>query len=257
VLVRGVLSKEFAVCGALEGLEAGLALDGLGGGVLCAISSCAYEELLRGRRARHGVVRISAATWPPWGRRRPCGRASAVLYVLLVWPCFSLLSDGVLGSVTHVVSRRGLVGDCVSKSKCRFARFVKFSWSVKRYCRERLFAAARGPGWPFDRVGLSLPRYLSLVRQPQTDDGSKRMIGHFYLTIDGVHSSRAILLLQHATRVMVPCSGSCLMGYWSGAHVVGLCGRRDKVTSQPANDMASMTFRLRYYMMCDHTPICL
>jgi len=90
VLVRSVFGKELAVSGALEGLEAGLALDGLGGGVLCAISTCTYEELLRGHRARHGVVRISAATWPPWGRRRPCGRASAVLYVLLVWPCFSL-----------------------------------------------------------------------------------------------------------------------------------------------------------------------
>lgn len=117
VLVRGVFGEELAVCGALKGLEARLALDGLGGGVLCAISSRAYEQLLRGRRARLGVVRISAATWPPWDRHRPCGRASAVLYGLLVWPCFSLLWNGVLGSVTHVVSRRTLVGDCENERK--------------------------------------------------------------------------------------------------------------------------------------------
>ena len=29
------------------------------------------------------VVRISTATWPPWDRRRPYGRASAVLYSLV------------------------------------------------------------------------------------------------------------------------------------------------------------------------------
>jgi hypothetical protein len=34
VLVRGVLGEKLAVCGALEGLEARLALDGLGCGVL-------------------------------------------------------------------------------------------------------------------------------------------------------------------------------------------------------------------------------
>jgi hypothetical protein len=62
VLVRGVFGEQLAVCGALKGLEAGLALDSLGGGVLCAISNCAYEELLLGRRARHGVAQISAAT---------------------------------------------------------------------------------------------------------------------------------------------------------------------------------------------------
>lgn len=62
------------------------------------------------------VVRISAATWPPWDRLRPCGHASAVLYVLLVWRCFILLWDSVLGSVTHVISSRGLVDD--RESKC-------------------------------------------------------------------------------------------------------------------------------------------
>lgn len=41
VLVRGVFGEQLAVCGALEGLEAGLALDGLGGSVLCAVSTCA------------------------------------------------------------------------------------------------------------------------------------------------------------------------------------------------------------------------
>ena len=128
--------------------------------------------------------------------------------------------------------------------------------TTRDFLRRRGVQAGRLIGW-----GLSLPRYLPLVRQPQTDpwmmDPSKRTIAHSYLTVEAVHSFRATLLLQHATRVMAPCSGPCLMGYWSGAHVVGFCGRRDKVTSQPANDMASMTFRLRYYMMCDHTPICL
>ena len=38
VLVRGVFGEHLTVCGALEGLEAGLALDGLGGGVLLCIS---------------------------------------------------------------------------------------------------------------------------------------------------------------------------------------------------------------------------
>lgn len=40
VLVRGVFGEELAVCGALERLEAGLALDGLSGGVLQVISTC-------------------------------------------------------------------------------------------------------------------------------------------------------------------------------------------------------------------------
>ena len=40
VLVRGVFGEQLAACGALEGLEAGLALDGLGGGVLYPISIC-------------------------------------------------------------------------------------------------------------------------------------------------------------------------------------------------------------------------
>lgn len=44
VLVRGVFGEQLAVCGALEGLEAGLALDGLGGGVLFAISICALMD---------------------------------------------------------------------------------------------------------------------------------------------------------------------------------------------------------------------
>ena len=38
VLVRGVFGKHLAVCGALEGLEASLALDGLSGRVLYRIS---------------------------------------------------------------------------------------------------------------------------------------------------------------------------------------------------------------------------
>lgn len=74
-------------------------------------------ELPLGRGARHGVVRISVGTWPLWDRRRPCGRASAVLYLLLVWPCFSILWDSILGSVTHDVSRRWLVGDYVSQDE--------------------------------------------------------------------------------------------------------------------------------------------
>ena len=43
VLVCGMFGKELAVCGALKGLEAGLALDGLGGGVLFMISICALD----------------------------------------------------------------------------------------------------------------------------------------------------------------------------------------------------------------------
>lgn len=44
VLVRGVLGEKLAVCGALKGLEAGLALDGLGGGVLSSVRTQASEE---------------------------------------------------------------------------------------------------------------------------------------------------------------------------------------------------------------------
>lgn len=79
-----MFGKQLAVCGALEGLEAGLALDGLGGGVLQQISM----RVSRGSFGRQAcaakrVVRISTATWPPWDRQRPCGRASAVLYSLV------------------------------------------------------------------------------------------------------------------------------------------------------------------------------
>jgi hypothetical protein len=44
VLVRGVFDEELAVGGALESLEAGLALDGLGGGVLHCISMCTRDR---------------------------------------------------------------------------------------------------------------------------------------------------------------------------------------------------------------------
>ena len=79
-----MFGKKLAVCGALEGLEAGLALDGLGGGVLQQISM----RVSRGSFGRQAcaakrVVRISTATWPPWDRQRPYGRASAVLYSLV------------------------------------------------------------------------------------------------------------------------------------------------------------------------------
>ncbi len=40
VLVRGVFGEELAVCGTLEGLEAGLALDSLGCRILLLISVC-------------------------------------------------------------------------------------------------------------------------------------------------------------------------------------------------------------------------
>lgn len=43
VLVRRVFGEQFAVCSALESLEAGLALDRLGGRVLFAISVCALK----------------------------------------------------------------------------------------------------------------------------------------------------------------------------------------------------------------------
>lgn len=61
------------------------------------------------------VIQISTATWPPWDRYRPCGRASAVLYGAVSVAPPLLLQEVVLRSVAHGVSSRGLVGDCESK----------------------------------------------------------------------------------------------------------------------------------------------
>jgi hypothetical protein len=74
VLVRGVVGEHLAAGCALERLEARLALDRLGGGVLHAGVSTAT-----GWKGRGACVQPSAGSWPPWDQRRPCGRASAVL----------------------------------------------------------------------------------------------------------------------------------------------------------------------------------
>lgn len=83
VLVRGVVAEHLAVRRALERLEARLALDCLGGGVLHAGLAPRLSE-----GGGRGCVRPSAGSLPPWDPRRPCGRASAV-------PC-ECVSGGVV-----------------------------------------------------------------------------------------------------------------------------------------------------------------
>lgn len=73
-----MLYEQLAVRCALESLKARLALDCLGGSVLLTPSVTLSVPLTR---AKH--VRSSAGSSPPWGRQRPCGRASAVLCVLM------------------------------------------------------------------------------------------------------------------------------------------------------------------------------
>lgn len=59
VLVRGVFGEQLAVCSALEGLEAGLALDALGGGVLDMISTCA--------QGKGNSATLSSNIWKSYG----------------------------------------------------------------------------------------------------------------------------------------------------------------------------------------------
>jgi hypothetical protein len=117
VLVRGVFGKQLAVCSALEGLEAGLALDALGGGVLYMISKCAHSK---------GVsATLSSNIWRSYGFQLRLGLlgpsialAVALLLcstMLLVLPRCFFCRNAVLRSVAHVVSYRGLVGNCESR----------------------------------------------------------------------------------------------------------------------------------------------
>jgi hypothetical protein len=98
VLVRGVVGEHLAAGCALERLEARLALDRLGGGVLHAGVSTAT-----GLKGRGACVQPSAGSWPPWDQRRPCGRASAVLCERRQWWGDVGAAGAVLRSVAHGV----------------------------------------------------------------------------------------------------------------------------------------------------------
>ena len=82
VLIRGVVGEHLAAGGALEGLEAGFALDGLGGCVLLRCQSNLLSKHAFGKTGRGKFkqdVRLSTGSLPPWDRNRPCDHAFAVL----------------------------------------------------------------------------------------------------------------------------------------------------------------------------------
>lgn len=82
VLVACVISEHLAAGGSLEGLEARLALDRLGRGVL--VTGSAFNLVNDGVIGSHGRnkvnIRLSADSSPPWDLNHPCDHASAVLY---------------------------------------------------------------------------------------------------------------------------------------------------------------------------------
>jgi hypothetical protein len=73
----GVLFESLAVDGTLEVLEAGLALDCLGRGILQRMISIRAVV----KRCKVGVLQFSAARWDPSCHLCPCGRAFAVLWL--------------------------------------------------------------------------------------------------------------------------------------------------------------------------------
>ena len=95
MFIRGVLGKHVAVGSALEGLKAGLALDGKGGHVLPKIRGLLTT-------VDTGYLRISTGSL----RRlclvsRRCARASVVLCEAVSFKYFTHGDHGVPVSVTH------------------------------------------------------------------------------------------------------------------------------------------------------------
>jgi hypothetical protein len=97
VFVHSMLGKQFAICSALEGLEARLALDAEGGGILV---KSAYGQIPN-RLHHHSPTSAGSSARLPllWWH---CARASAVLCGVVSKPVLGALSALVPISVTHV-----------------------------------------------------------------------------------------------------------------------------------------------------------
>jgi hypothetical protein len=107
VLVRSMLGEQFAICGALEGLEARLALDAEGGGVLVESAHGQMKDRLHHHSptSAGSLARLPLLWWH-------CARASAGLCGVVSKPVLRALSALVPVSITHFCSLETR-GECV------------------------------------------------------------------------------------------------------------------------------------------------
>lgn len=99
-----MLIQSSTVHGALEVLEADLALDRLGGSVLCFVVSCKCHHKQGGEDARE-VVRISVERLGPFWHLWRCARASAVLWLRYPFLLIRVLRKGIYEEVVKFVER--------------------------------------------------------------------------------------------------------------------------------------------------------